>query len=402
MRRSSSLVTRVASSSYGRIARRMYQFDSPGGGGGGGFNFGSFSGNQTSASTWPRSMWNTVICICPPGEKLVVERIDGVVQVREPGVHPLIPIVHKIAYRVDMREMAIEIPPQTTITKDNVSVDVSGCIYVQVRRGACAVMSRPHFLLLVLFLTSLIRSVPCFAPHVPVQFNDAEKAAYGNTNPLYAITQFAQSSMRSEIGKMELDLILHARDQLNTNIMNTVTAGAEPWGLSVLRYEITEVRPDQKIREAMDKQAAAERTRRELVKGAEGTKQEMVLQSEGVKSRLINESEGEMIKVQNEAKALASKLELEAEGEARAVKLKSEAQAEAIKVMAAAIAQKGGMEAAQLDVAKEYVSMYGQMGSTSNTMLFQDKPADINALMAQAATVLKNVHGGDGGADSKK
>ena len=109
-----------------------------------------------------------------------------------------------------------------------------------------------------------------------------------------------------------------------------------------------------------------------------------------------------MIKVQNEAKALASKLELEAEGEARAIKLKSEAQAEAIKVMAAAIAQKGGMEAAQLDVAKEYVSMYGQMGSTSNTMLFQDKPADINALMAQAATVLKNVHGGDGGADSKK
>ena len=223
------------------------------------------------------------------------------------------------------------------------------------------------------------------------QFNDARKAAYGNTNPLYAITQFAQSSMRSEIGKMELDRILHARAELNRNIMDTVGAGAEPWGLSVLRYEITEVRPDDKIREAMDKQAAAERTRRELVKGAEGSKQEMVLQSEGVKSRLINESEGDMIKVQNEAKAVAAKLELEAEGEARAIKVKAEAQAEAVKVMAAALAQQGGSEAAQLALAKDYVSMYGQMGSTSNTMMFQDKPADVNALMAQAATVLKNV-----------
>ena len=130
----SSLVRRVAlraaANAPAPAARRFYQFDAANGVGG--LNFGSFGSNQTSAATWPRSMWNTVLCVCPPGEKLVVERIDGHVQVTEPGLHLLIPIIHTIRYRVDMREMAIEIPPQTTITKDNVSVDVSGCIYVQV------------------------------------------------------------------------------------------------------------------------------------------------------------------------------------------------------------------------------------------------------------------------------
>jgi regulator of protease activity HflC (stomatin/prohibitin superfamily) len=227
------------------------------------------------------------------------------------------------------------------------------------------------------------------------QFTDAKKAAYGNTNPLYAITQFAQSSMRSEMGKMELDKILHVRGELNESIKEALSAGAEPWGLTIKRYEITEVRPEHKVSEAMDKQAVSERSRRELVKNAEGAKEEMILQSEGAKRRLINESEGEMIKVENEAKAFAARLHIEAEGEARAMKLKAEAQAEAVKVMADALSKEGGMEAAQLALAKEYVSMYGQMGSKSNTMLFQDRPADMSALMAQAATVLGTVGNND-------
>ena len=119
------------------MPRRFYQFDSPGTAVTGGFGFGN-NNNTTSAATWPRSMWNTVICICPPGENLVIERIDGHVDVAEPGMRLLVPFIHKIKYRVDMREMAIEIPPQKTITKDNVSVTVSGYIYVQVRRPPSA------------------------------------------------------------------------------------------------------------------------------------------------------------------------------------------------------------------------------------------------------------------------
>lgn len=287
---------------------------------------------------------------------MVVERFGKLSAIKEPGLFFAIPLVDRIAYRIDMRETAVEIPPQTTITKDNVSVDVSGCIYIQ--------------------------------------FEDAERAAYGNANPIYAVMQFAQSTMRAAIGEMELDEVLHARAQLNTIIKAAVQDGAAPWGLKVLRYEITEVTPDQVIREAMDKQAAAERTRREKVLGAEGNKQEQQLQSEGYKIRLKNESEGELIRTENAAKASKLKQVLEAEGEATAIALKATAEAEAVRVVAAALSGEGAArEAATLGLAKDYVAMYGQMGASSNTMLFQDRPADMGALLAQASAVLQSANG---------
>lgn len=317
------------------------------------FNSGySFDGGGNSAAQWPRSMVNTGICVCPQGERMVVERFGKMVDIKSPGLFFAVPVVDKVAYRVDMRESAIEIPPQTTITKDNVSVMVSGCIYIQ--------------------------------------FVDAEKAAYGNANPIYAVTQFAQSTMRAAIGEMELDEILHARAQLNSIIKGAVQEGADPWGIKVLRYEITEVSPDEKIREAMDKQAAAERTRREKVLGAEGNKQEAELRSQGYKIQLTNESEGDLIKTENEARAFKIKAVLEAEGEAQAIAIKAKANAEAVQVMARALETEGGGAAASLGLAKEYVSMYGLMGSKSNTMFFSERPADMNALVAQAAAVLKS------------
>ena len=322
---------------------------------------------------WPHEGVNTILNVVPQGSRAVMERLGKFHSVKEPGWFLAIPVVDRIRYIVDMREKAIEIAPQAAITKDNVSVDVSGNVYVK--------------------------------------FVDAHKAAYGSFNPLYAVYQHAQASMRAAIGNMDLDEILHARSQINAEVCTSLQQAAESWGLYILRYEITEITPDQEIQRAMDKQAVAERDRRELVLTAEGQKRYEVLASEAVKVQLQNESEGELIKIRNEAlamkdrlilesegdlikirnEALATKdrLILEAEGEAEAVMKKAEAQTKALSIVSQALATTEGAQAAQLELARDYVQMYGQMGSTSNTMLFMDKPGDVAGLIAQAATVFK-------------
>ena len=267
------------------------------------------------------------------------------------------------AYVIDVRERAIDIPPQSAITRDNVSVEVSGNLFVR--------------------------------------FIDAEKAAYGARNPLYSVMQHAQSAMRSAIGEMELDEILHGRARLNSLIKGSLQEAAVPWGLEVRRYEITEITPDEQIRVAMDKQAAAERDRREQVLRAEGDKRRAELTSEGVKISLTNESEGRLIQIRNEAEAQKIKLLREAEGEAEAMRIKATAQAEAIARVAAELEKGGGMDAAKLALASEYVEMYGEMGSKSNTMIFNDRPGDVAGLLAQAAAAVGAVPAGADGGDAK-
>lgn len=215
---------------------------------------------------------------------------------------------------------------------------------------------------------------------------DAEKAAYGALNPLYSVTQHSQSAMRSAIGEMELDEILHGRAKLNNLIKGSLQEAALPWGLEIRRYEITEITPDQQIRIAMDKQAAAERDRREQVLRAEGDKKRAQLTSEGSKISLQNESEGNLIRVQNEAEASRTRILREAQGHAEAVRLAAEAQAHAIRIISEELNKPGGTSAAQLALAREYVNMYGEMGRESNTILFNERPADVTALMAQAVT----------------
>merc|ERR1740139_2129968 len=181
---------------------------------------------------------------------------------------------------------------------------------------------------------------------------------------------FAQSVMRSAIGEMELDEILHGRAKLNGIIKGTLQEAAAAWGIDIRRYEITEVTPDEQIRLAMDKQAAAERTRRELVLQAEGQKRRAELTSEGVKITLQNESEGMLIKIRNEADANRTRVE----------------------VVAAQLEKAGGADAARLALAREYVEMYGKMGSKSNTIMMNERPADVNALMGQVAVSLGAVN----------
>jgi regulator of protease activity HflC (stomatin/prohibitin superfamily) len=190
--------------------------------------------------------------------------------------------------------------------------------------------------------------------------------------------------MRSAIGEMELDEILHGRARLNALIKGSLQEAAVPWGIEIRRYEITEITPDHQIRIAMDKQAAAERDRREHVLRAEGDKQRVQLTSEGLKISLTNESEGNLIKTKNEAEATKQRLLLEAEGQAEAIRLTAGAQAEALAMISAQLNKEGGSDAAKLALARDYVQMYGEMGQQSNTIMFNDRPADVNALLSQA------------------
>ena len=197
--------------------------------------------------------------------------------------------------------------------------------------------------------------------------------------------------MRSAIGEMELDEMLHGRTRLNGMIKGGLQEAATPWGLEVKRYEITEITPDPHIRLAMDKQAAAERDRRERVLRGEGDKQRAQLTSEGVKISLQNESEGMLIKLRNEAEASKLTFIREAEGRAEAIRQTANAQAEALRLIAFELQKPGGAEAAKLALAQDYVEMYGEMGSKSNTMIFNERPADVAALMAQAVTAMNAV-----------
>lgn len=299
---------------------------------------------------WPVTQTNTILNIVPQGQKVLLERFGKYHSVKDPGFFFAIPLVDKLAYVVDMREKAIEIEPQPAITKDNVSLEVSGNVFVE--------------------------------------FNDPIKAAYGSFNPLYAVSQNAQASMRAAIGKLELDEILHAREALNDEVRSHLMEAAEPWGVNIKRYEITEILPDREIQRAMDKQAVAERERREQVLTAEGLKKSQILQSEGIKLKKQNESEGELIKIRNEATAEKEKRILEAEGEAQSILMRAKAQAEALQLIGNVMGTKEGQVAAQLDIAKDYLEMYGEMGSKSNTMVFSKEPGDVHAMLAQAAAVL--------------
>jgi regulator of protease activity HflC (stomatin/prohibitin superfamily) len=298
---------------------------------------------------WPRSKSNTIINVCPQGHRMIVERLGKLQSIKNPGFFIAIPGIDTIAYIIDMREKAIEIEPQMAITKDNVSLLIAGNVFVE--------------------------------------FNDPIKAAYGSFNPLYAVKQNAQSSMRAAIGHLELDEILHAREKINNKVHADLVNIVPDLGLKCKRYEITEITPDKHIADAMDKQAAAERSRREQIKGAEGDKQSAVLKSEGFKIKLINESEGEMIRITNEAEANKQKTLLAYQAEAEGMLEVAKAEALSIELLAAAMSKPNGDEAARLRVADEYIKMYGEMGKASNTMIFSQNPADMNSLMAQAASV---------------
>eukprot|EP00922_Rhytidocystis_sp_ex-Travisia-forbesii_P010294 GHVS01015110.1.p1 GENE.GHVS01015110.1~~GHVS01015110.1.p1 ORF type:complete len:346 (-),score=76.63 GHVS01015110.1:177-1214(-) len=269
--------------------------------------------------------------IVPEQKALVIERFGRFWRVLPPGLHLLVPIADRIAYRHTLKEQTIPVRDQTAITKDNVPIHVDGVLYVRV----------------------------C----------DAQAASYGVQDYVYAITQLAQTTMRSELGKLTLDNILSERSSLNENIVKQINQASSAWGVSCLRYEIRDILPPQNIRNAMEKQSEAERHKR-----AE------ILQSEGEKFRDINIASG-----QQQAAVL------KAQGDAEAVRERARGTAEAILTVAAALQTEGGKNAVSLQLAEQYVSAFGNMAKHSNTIVLPASVGDAPDMVARAMAVFRGV-----------
>lgn len=279
--------------------------------------------------------------IVPQREQFVIERLGKYSRTLDAGFHILIPFLDKVAYRHSLKEMAIDVASQTCITKDNISVAIDGLLYLQVI--------------------------------------DARAASYGIDNYVFATSQLAQTTLRSEIGKIELDRTFEERETINAQVVHVVDRAAEPWGVKILRYEIKDIVPPNSVKDALEKQMRAERERRAVVAESEGQRQAKINISEGERQEIINLSEAQKLKQINEA-----------EGKAAEIKLLADATADGLRSIAAAISQPGGIDAVNLRVAEQYVREFGDLARTTNTLIL---PANLGDIGSMVATVMKTMEG---------
>ena len=280
------------------------------------------------------------IRVVPQQRAWVVERLGRFHAVLQPGLNFVVPLVDRVAYRHDLREIPLDVPPQVCITKDNTQLQVDGILYFQV--------------------------------------TDARLASYGSTNYVLAITQLAQTTLRSVIGRMELDRTFEERDQINAAVVSALDAAAPSWGVKVLRYEIKDLTPPAEILRAMQAQITAEREKRAVIATSEGKRQEQINLAEGSRAAAIAQSEGEKQAEINQA-----------QGEATATLVKAEATAKAIRQVAESIGAQGGMQAVNLRVAEQYIEQFGNLARTNNTLILPANVADIAGLIATAMSVVK-------------
>jgi regulator of protease activity HflC (stomatin/prohibitin superfamily) len=276
----------------------------------------------------------------PQKSAFIVERLGKYNSTLEAGFHILLPFIDRIAYKHTLKEQALDVPSQVCITRDNISVEVDGILYLQVI--------------------------------------DPVKASYGINNYQFAATQLAQTTMRSVIGKLELDKTFEERDTINTEIVNAVDKASEPWGVKVTRYEVKNIVPPQSIKDAMEKQMRAEREKRALIAESEGEKQAKINRAEGDKAEMIAKSEGEKQKRINEA-----------EGRAQEIERVAFATAKGIREIATAINEEGGMNAVNLRIAEQYLIAFGNLAKTNNTMILPNNLTDIAGMIATAMSVIK-------------
>jgi regulator of protease activity HflC (stomatin/prohibitin superfamily) len=277
----------------------------------------------------------------PQRSAFIVERLGKYNATLEAGFHILIPFVDKIAYKHTLKEQALDVPSQMCITKDNISVEVDGILYLQVI--------------------------------------DPMKASYGINNYQFAATQLAQTTMRSVMGKLELDKTFEERDTINVTIVEAVDKASEPWGVKVTRYEVKNIVPPQSIKDAMEKQMRAEREKRALIAESEGDKQAKINRAEGDKQEMIAKSEGEKQKRINEA-----------EGRAAEIERVAFATAKGIREIATAINEEGGINAVNLRIAEQYVNAFGNLAKTNNSVIIPSNLSDIAGMISTALTVIKD------------
>jgi regulator of protease activity HflC (stomatin/prohibitin superfamily) len=278
--------------------------------------------------------------IVPQKQAFIVERLGKYHCTLEAGLHVLVPILDRVSYRHTLKEQAIDVPPQQCITRDNITVEVDGVLYLQVM--------------------------------------DPAKASYGIGNYLFATTQLAQTTMRSEMGKLELDRSFEERMHINGAIVEAVDKASGPWGVKVTRYEIKNITPPQTIRDAMEKQMRAEREKRALIAESEGDRQAKINRAEGEKQQAIAISEGEKTKRINEAG-----------GRAQEILLVAEAQASGIRQVAAAINEQGGLNAVNMQLAQQYLNEFGKLAKANNTMIIPSDLANVAGILKAATSVIK-------------
>ena len=280
------------------------------------------------------------IRVVPQQKAWVVERLGRFHGVLQPGLNFVVPFLDRIAYRHDLRETPLDVAPQVCITKDNTQLQVDGILYFQV--------------------------------------TDPKLASYGSSNYVLAVTQLAQTLLRSVIGRMELDRTFEERDQINASIVSALDAAASTWGVKVLRYEIKDLTPPAEILRSMQAQITAEREKRAVIATSEGKRQEQINLAEGARSAAIAKSEGEKQAEVNVA-----------QGQAGAILAIAEANAKAIRQVAEAIAEPGGIAAVNLKVAEQYIEQFGHLARTNNTLILPTNVADVAGVIATALSVVK-------------
>ncbi len=285
--------------------------------------------------------------VVPQQSAYVVENLGKYSRTLAAGFHILIPFIEKVAYRLSLKELAADIPEQVCITRDNVQVGVDGVLYLKVL--------------------------------------DPRKASYGISNYSFAISQLAQTTLRSEIGQIDLDRTFRERANINAAVVSEVDKATEPWGVKVLRYEIKNINPPHDVLSAMEKQMRAEREKRAVILTSEGERDAQINNADGAKQRVIKESEAKKQAQINEA-----------EGEAAAILAVAKATAEGLRAVAVALNEDGGDAAMQLRVAEQYVEQFGKLAKEGNTFVVPSNLADISSIIALATSIGRGASTGGG------
>ncbi len=291
------------------------------------------------------------ITVVPQQTAFVVERLGRYKSTLKPGLNILIPFVDKLAYKHSLKEIPLDVPSQVCITRDNTQLTVDGILYFQV--------------------------------------TDPTLASYGTSNYIIAITQLAQTTLRSVIGRMELDKTFEERDDINKTVVAALDEAAVSWGVKVLRYEIKDLVPPQEILRSMQQQITAEREKRARIAESEGRKLEQINLATGSREAAIQESEGEMQAAINQSSGEKIAQVNKAEGEAQALRLVADATADAIRSIAEATRMPGGMEAVNLKVAEQYVEAFGKMAKEGNTLIMPANVADMAGLVSAGLQIVK-------------